>query len=131
MQEKIRRTDKIEVDMAVVKNLQYHQNEINHYMKKDGSSQRCNLYPKADLYPCNVCSRLKLCIKHKKERDYIKSNSDSFCTSKRRGKKEEKKELQSKTLKSHGEVKETYPCEPFDFCCPEKGKCNKGKNCPF
>ena len=69
MQEKIRREDKVRIDMAVVEELIRHQKEVNHYLKN--SEYRCNLHPKPDLYPCCSCSRFELCNKHKREREYI------------------------------------------------------------
>ena len=131
MQEKIRREDKVKVDMAVVKELLRHQGEVNHYMKTSSCNYRCNLHPKPNLYPCCSCSRFELCKNHKREREYIKSNKESYNTSKRRECKDDKGKMQSEVLDSHEEKQTIYPCEPFDFDCPDKDNCNEGQNCSW
>jgi len=129
MQEKIRRKDKVDLDMAVVEELKSYQKQLNHYLR--GTKYQCTLHPKSDLFPCCSCSRFKLCNKHKREREYIESNKESYTTSKRRERKEEKGKMRSETMDYHEAKGKVYPCEPFDFCCPDKDKCNEGQNCSF
>ena len=75
MHEKIRREDKVKIDMAIVKELMRYQEELNHSLRK--TRYRCKLLPKSDLYPCSTCPKFKVCEKHAKERDYI----NTFCHS--------------------------------------------------
>lgn len=128
MQEKIRRKDKVEINMAVVEELLRHQNEVNHYLK-NSKKYRCSLHPRKDLYPCLSCSKYDICQKNKKERDYIHNEQLSYTTSKRRMQKDDKEKLKSEILDSHEGKEKVYPCEPFDYCCPDKEKCNEGQNC--
>jgi hypothetical protein len=129
MQEKIRRKDKVDVDIAIVEILKRHQRSMNHYFKNSGRG--CNLYPRKNLYPCSVCSKYGVCITHKKERDYIKGEVDSYKTSKRRERKSDKGKEKDHVLNSHEAKESKYPCEPFDFGCPNKDDCNEGQSCSW
>lgn len=127
MLEKIRRKDKVKhVKMNVVQKLLQHQMEMN-----SNSNNPCTLHPKSDLIPCCDCPIFQLCYKHEWEREYIKSNKDSYNTSKRRNRKEEKRKMKFDIMESHEDKENIYPCNPFDFSCPERDNCNEGKNCPW
>lgn len=130
MFEKIRRTDKVDVNMAMVGTLMKYQKDINEHLK--GTDIRCSLHPKSDLEPCTSCSIYKKCKKHKKERDYIKTNHTAYNTSKRRKQKESKGQHKTAIMDSYYEESVAeYPCGEFEFTCPDKETCNEGQYCPY
>ena len=130
MQEKIRRKDKVEVDMAVVGTLMKYQKDINEHLR--GTNFRCSLHPKSDLEPCTSCSLYKICKKHKKERDYIETNHTAYKDSKRRKQKESKCDRKNAIEDLYKDDSESeYPCGDFEFSCPNKENCNGGQQCPY
>jgi len=130
MLEKIRRKDKVEVDMAMVGTLMKYQKDINEKLK--GSGVRCNLHPKSDLEPCRSCEIFEKCRSCKKERDYIKTNQISYKSSKRRKQKESKGESKTIIMDSYEDDSAAeYPCGEFDFTCPNIESCEGGQYCPY
>lgn len=127
--EKVRRQDKKDVDIAVVEELKRYQKGINNRLK--GSVARCTLHPKPDLEPCKSCRKYHICKRSKKERAYILSDTTSYNSSKRRKRQNEKSVTQSSVMDSHEVKEKVYPCEPFDFGCPDKDFCDEGRNCPW
>ena len=127
--EKVRRQDKVDVDMALVEELKRYQKHTNNRLKSNGV--RCTLHPKPDLEPCKSCPKYQICKSSKKERAYILSDTTSYNSSKRRKRQDEKSEAQSNVMDSHEEKEKIYPCAPFDFDCPDKDLCDEGRNCPW
>ena len=129
MLEKIRRTKKVDINMAMVGTLMKYQKDINERLR--GTNLRCTLHPKLDVEPCASCSLYKKCKKNKKEREYIHTNHIAHNTSKRRKQKECKGELNNTIMDSYDETVTDYPCGEFEFTCPDKEACDGGQYCLY
>lgn len=128
MFEKGKRRKKIKnVDMQMVQKLLRWQEECNERLK--GTKHSCTLHPKQSE-PCASCAHYKDCHHYEWERDYIhkqeQSNQDVRMREKRGGKIKRKQKISQ----SHEDYSSAYPCEPFDFCCPDKKSCQEGRQCP-
>lgn len=42
-----------------------------------------------------------------------------------------KEQRDAQVLETAEVDKDIYPCDPFDFCCPDRETCQHGKNCPW
>lgn len=117
------------VDMSIVQQLLRWREEINAILAGTGVS--CNLHPKTSE-PCISCEYRRKCRHYEWERDYIYKKEEAKRTSKVREKKKDKVQRKQENLENclSSEIP-VYPCEPFDFACPDRETCNEGQNCPW
>ena len=129
MLEKSKRRTKVKnVDMQMVQKLLLWRKELNEKLK--GTKHSCTLHPK-QTEPCASCPHHKECHHYEWERDYIHKQEQSTKGAKMREKRGGKIEQKQKISQSHEDHGPAYPCEPFDFCCPDKESCQEGRQCPW
>lgn len=117
------------VDMSIVQQLFRWCQEINVTLAGTGVS--CNLHPRTSE-PCISCKYRKKCHHYEWERDYIYKQKEAERTSEIRKKKNAKAQNKQRVFEhSLNSEEAVYPCEPFDFACPDRETCNEGQNCPW
>lgn len=145
MQEKIKRTDKVSIDMQVVEQLKTYRGMRN--CQLEGTKHFCNLYPDMNKGVCKSCPKTmsKVCENHKKEREYIHAQEETKGAPRRQRKQQNLKRFQSEVsaqIADEDEVymyedqdadptAEQYPCRSMYFACPDKDFCEFGEKCPY
>ena len=144
MQEKIRRTDKVSIDIKVVEQLRTYRGMRN--CQLEGTNHFCNLYPDMNKRVCKSCPKTmrEMCTDHKREREYIHAQEETKGAPRRQRKQQNLKKIQSEisAQEADGEevylyedqdvdpIAEQYPCRVMYFACPDKDFCEFGKKCP-
>lgn len=123
-----RKTKVKKVDMQMVQTLLIWQKECNNAL--NGTKYSCTLHPK-QCEPCSFCLHYKECSFYEWERDYIYKHSQSKKCAKIREKKNGKMIEKNHTSCSNEGDEPVYPCEPFDFCCPDRESCQEGMFCTW
>ena len=96
-------------------------------LKKFRSVHGCNLRPNRSRILCASCPDYKKCKGLRGERAYILNSENASSESKKR-----QKRVSAQNEKSVKVTTEpVYPCEPFDYGCPDRDKCNEGLNCQW
>lgn len=148
--EKIRRSDKVSVDIGIVEQLIIYRDMRN--CQLEGTKYFCNLYPDMNKRACKDCPKTmcELCTEHKKEREYIHTQEATKGNQRRERKQTSPKIIGPKEI---GEVTDEdeefidnyaeeepikepagdkrYPCYPMEYACPKKDECNCGENCSY
>ena len=146
MQEKIRRTDKVSIDMQIVEQLKTYRGMRN--CQLEGTNQFCNLFPDMNKRVCKGCPKTmrEMCETYKKEREYIHSQEETKGTPRRQRKQQNLKRIQSDEISAQiadedeaylyedqdvDSMAEQYPCRTMYFACPDKDFCEFGEKCPY
>ena len=142
--EKIRRADKVSVDMGIVEQLITYKDMRN--CQLEGTKYFCNLYPDINKRACKDCPKTmrELCEDSKREREYIHAQDATKANPRRKRKQENpKKQILEISVRTTEEddtylyeeqtdpIAAKYPCEDMYFACPDKEKCQYGKECPY
>lgn len=148
--EKIKRTDKVVVDMQKVNQLLKWQEMRN--CQLEGTSFFCNLHPEESKRICTDCPQTmrKACFNWKPEREYIHGTAETKGAPRRKRKQDNPKhwgmEITSKAEEddenieynvieedesSITEIDKKYPCLEMNYACPAREKCNFGESCEY
>lgn len=147
--EKIKRTDKVVVDMAKVKQLLTWRDMRN--CQLEGTQYFCSLHPEESKRICIDCPRTirKACFNWKPEREYIYGTAEIKGAPRRKRKQDNPKHwgMESTSKEDNDEnieynvveedessITETdkkYPCLEMNYACPAREKCNFGESCEY
>ena len=124
MQEKIRRPDKVNVDIQVVEQLRTYRGMRN--CQLEGTNHFCNLYPDMNKRVCKGCPKTmrEMRTDHRKEREYIHAQEETKGTPRRQRKQQNLKRIQSDEISAQrADEDEAYLYENQDVL--EQFWCNR------